>query len=74
MSQDVIRRIFERFNLSTTYVLGMTDIDDKIVQRAKERSIDWRDLARGYEKEFLEDLESLKVFLFPARSFLDSSC
>jgi len=73
VSQDVIRRIFERFNLSTTYVLGMTDIDDKIVQRAKERSLDWRDLAHSYEKEFLEDMNSLKVFDLLSSSSSSSS-
>jgi len=44
--------------------MGITDIDDKIIERAKERSIPWKELARSYEKEFFEDMKSLKVLQF----------
>ena len=34
---DVIRRILENhFNIDTVFVMGVTDIDDKIIKRAKE--------------------------------------
>jgi len=59
--QDIIRRILEGSGQRVTYVLGMTDIDDKIVQRARERDVNWLDLARGYEAEFLADMRDLKV-------------
>ena len=36
VSQDIIRRIIERqFGISFFLVMGVTDIDDKIIQRAK---------------------------------------
>lgn len=39
VSQDIIRRILERqFGISFFLVMGVTDIDDKIIQRAKVHS------------------------------------
>lgn len=42
-------------------VMGMTDIDDKIIARAKERGCGVRELARKYEYEFLRDMARLNV-------------
>jgi len=61
--QDIVKRIFEKFNISVKMVMGMTDIDDKIIARAKETNQDWRILARHFEAEFLQDMKDLKVSL-----------
>eukprot|EP00123_Amoebidium_parasiticum_P013235 comp21843_c3_seq1/m.31198 comp21843_c3_seq1/g.31198 ORF comp21843_c3_seq1/g.31198 comp21843_c3_seq1/m.31198 type:complete len:629 (-) comp21843_c3_seq1:231-2117(-) len=59
---DIIRRLLTRyFNLPVVQVMGLTDIDDKIVARARERSILVDDLARTFEKEFFEDMQALEV-------------
>nr|CCA20071.1 cysteinyltRNA synthetase putative [Albugo laibachii Nc14] len=62
VSQDIIRRIIERqFGISFFLVMGVTDIDDKIIQRAKERQIHYLELARAEESQFFYDLDRLGV-------------
>jgi cysteinyl-tRNA synthetase len=41
------------------YVRNYTDIDDKIIARAKERGLGWKELAERYIKSFEEDLAAL---------------
>lgn len=61
--QDVIRRILQAFGneLTIIQVMGITDIDDKIIKKANETGTDWSVVSRHYEKEFMEDLSSLNV-------------
>jgi len=59
---DVIARILEDvFGYHLNVAMNITDIDDKIIQRAQERGEDWEALARQYEQEFFQDLNSLNV-------------
>lgn len=59
---DVIRRILtDVFGISVVLVLGVTDIDDKIINRAKTLGQSPRQLAKHYEGEFFKDLRSLNV-------------
>lgn len=41
--------------------MSVTDIDDKIIRRAKETNTDWKVLTNTYEKEFFSDMASLSV-------------
>lgn len=41
--------------------MGMTDVDDKIIQRAHEEKRDFRSVAHSYEASFIEDLQNLNV-------------
>jgi len=61
--QDVLRRVLQRArpSLAVVQVLGMTDVDDKIVGRARAQGVPWRQLARHYEDRFLEDMAALGV-------------
>ena len=43
------------------YLQNITDIDDKIIQRAKEKSISWKELSKKFEDIFYEDMKSLHV-------------
>jgi len=62
VSMDMIRRILtDYFQVDVNYVMGVTDIDDKIVNRAKERNIRASELAARFEREFEKDMESLGV-------------
>lgn len=59
---DVVRRILnDYFGYDVTVQMNVTDIDDKIIKRANERNIPFQDLARQFETEFLEDMDSLNV-------------
>lgn len=42
-------------------IMGVTDIDDKIIKRAIEDGKDFRELSKFYESEFFNDLEMLNV-------------
>lgn len=41
--------------------MGITDIDDKIIKRSNESKIDFKDLSRHFETEFLADMNKLNV-------------
>ncbi|NXE49980.1 SYCM protein, partial [Casuarius casuarius] len=59
---DIIRRIMTRFfGIEVIMVMGITDIDDKIIKRANEMSISPVALARIYEEDFKQDMAALKV-------------
>ncbi|XP_037384584.1 probable cysteine--tRNA ligase, mitochondrial [Talpa occidentalis] len=59
---DIIRRILTRvFGCSVVMVMGITDVDDKIIQRAGEMQVSPASLARLYEEEFKQDMAALKV-------------
>lgn len=59
---DVVRRILNRFfDLDVVLLMGITDVDDKIISRARELGVTYEAHARKYEREFREDLENLGV-------------
>ncbi|NWZ66467.1 SYCM protein, partial [Acrocephalus arundinaceus] len=59
---DIIRRIMTRFfGIEVLMVMGITDIDDKIIKRANEMNISPVALARIYEEDFKQDMAALKV-------------
>ncbi|NXW89375.1 SYCM protein, partial [Alopecoenas beccarii] len=59
---DIIRRIMTRFfGIEVIMVMGITDIDDKIIKRANEMNISPIALARIYEEDFKQDMAALKV-------------
>lgn len=43
------------------YLQNITDIDDKIIQRSRERGVAAKDLAMAYEKEYLKDIKTLGI-------------
>lgn len=66
VSLDIIRRILvDHFRFDVTYALGVTDVDDKIIARARERGLKrWPEIAvmaGKFEKEFMEDMDDLGV-------------
>ncbi|XP_055398990.1 probable cysteine--tRNA ligase, mitochondrial isoform X3 [Bubalus kerabau] len=59
---DIIRRILSRvFGCSVVMVMGITDVDDKIIRRANEMRVSPASLARLYEEDFKQDMAALKV-------------
>eukprot|EP00177_Eucheuma_denticulatum_P007604 GFKZ01013833.1.p1 GENE.GFKZ01013833.1~~GFKZ01013833.1.p1 ORF type:complete len:495 (+),score=49.48 GFKZ01013833.1:571-2055(+) len=62
VSLDIMRRIITNLTgAHINYALGVTDIDDKILARSKERNVSPRLLAEQYEQGFFEDLHTLNV-------------
>nr|CAD7452792.1 unnamed protein product [Timema tahoe] len=62
MKFDIIRRILcNHFNINVIMVMGITDIDDKIIHRASELGEDINTLTRRFEAEFHEDMAKLNI-------------
>ncbi|NWU76270.1 SYCM protein, partial [Onychorhynchus coronatus] len=59
---DIIRRIMTKFfGIEVVMVMGITDIDDKIIKRSSEMNVSPVALARFYEEDFKQDMAALKV-------------
>ncbi|XP_039329332.1 putative cysteine--tRNA ligase, mitochondrial isoform X2 [Saimiri boliviensis] len=59
---DIIRRILTKvFGCNIVMVMGITDVDDKIIKRANEMNISPASLASLYEEGFKQDMAALKV-------------
>ncbi|KAM6179550.1 putative cysteine--tRNA ligase, mitochondrial isoform 2-T2 [Erethizon dorsatum] len=59
---DIIRRLLTKvFGCSVVMVMGITDVDDKIIRRASEMDMSPAALARLYEEDFKQDMAALKV-------------
>ena len=58
---DVIRRYLEYRGYNVKYVVNLTDVDDKIINRANEQGIHPNDIAEKYSEAFFEDCRRLKI-------------
>src|SRR4030066_83756 len=58
---DVIRRYIKYKDFDVKYVRNFTDIDDKIINRAKQEGITWDAVARKYTDEYYKDMKRLGV-------------
>ncbi len=58
---DVIRQYFRYRDFEVKYVRNFTDIDDKIINRAKEEGIPWHEVADKYTGEYYRDMDALGV-------------
>ncbi len=58
---DVMRRYMEYRGLKVTYVQNFTDIDDKIIRRANEEGVDFREISEKYIQEYKVDAHGLNV-------------
>ena len=58
---DVVRRYLEKKGYAVRYVQNFTDIDDKIIRRAKEAGETWKELADHYISEYFKAIDALNV-------------
>ena len=58
---DIIRRWFERLGYKVTFIRNVTDIDDKILDKAAAAGEDWWARAYHYEREFTHAYNELGV-------------
>ncbi len=58
---DVIRRYLKYRGFKVRFVRNITDIDDKIINRANELKVDWNDLVKKYITRYYEDLAALGI-------------
>lgn len=58
---DVIRRYLTFRGYEVTYVMNFTDVDDKIIDRAKRLGVEPIQLAEQYIEEFKQNLNDLNI-------------
>ncbi len=58
---DIIARYLKFLGYHVRFVMNITDVAERLVQRAEELKRDPLDLARQYEAAFLEDMRSLGI-------------
>jgi cysteinyl-tRNA synthetase len=61
ISFDIIVKWLRHIGYDVKYIQNITDVDDKIINRAKEAGMEASELAGLYEKRFLEDMDALGV-------------
>ncbi|WP_321429541.1 cysteine--tRNA ligase [uncultured Methanolobus sp.] len=61
VSFDVIRRYLVYRGYDVNYVSNITDVDDKVIDKAKESGEDTFELSRKFTESFEEDMQTLKV-------------
>ena len=61
VSFDAMKRYLWLRGYSVMHVQNITDIDDKIIDRARREGRDWRELVDFYAKDYLELMERLGV-------------
>jgi cysteinyl-tRNA synthetase len=63
VSFDVIRRYLVHKGYDVTYISNITDVDDKVIKRAKWKGKDPIELSREFAESYFEDMERLGVLL-----------
>ncbi len=58
---DVIAKYLRYKGYKVKFVMNITDVDDRIIDRAKEESKSWKEVAEFYEKAFMKDINALKI-------------
>ena len=58
---DAIAKYLKFRGFSVFYLQNVTDVDDKIIARAREKGVSPKDLATAFTKEHLKDMKALGV-------------
>jgi len=58
---DVFAKYLRSTGKEVFYLQNITDVDDKIINRAREENISQSELARKFEREYLRDMHALGI-------------
>ncbi len=58
---DAIKRYLQLRGYHVIHVQNITDIDDKIINRAREEGVDWREIVERYSRDYFEMLRRLGI-------------
>ncbi len=57
---DIMKRVIRR-KKKIVDIMNITDIDDKIINKATSNKLDWYELARKFEDEYFIDMQTLGI-------------
>ncbi|MCX7797723.1 MAG: cysteine--tRNA ligase [Melioribacter sp.] len=58
---DIIRRYLEYKGYNVNFVMNITDIDDKIINKSKEHKKSTEEIAKFFTEAFFEDIQKLRI-------------
>jgi len=58
---DIVRRYLEYKKFDVTFVMNLTDVDDKLIKKANEEGVSFEKVADVYAKAFFEDISKLGI-------------
>ena len=58
---DIVRRYLEYKGYNVTFVMNITDVDDKLIKKANEENVKVEEIANKYADAFFEDIENLGI-------------
>lgn len=61
VAYDVIARYLRYKGYNVFFLMNITDVDDKIIDRARQEGVNPLELSRRFEKYFFEDLNALGI-------------
>ncbi len=61
---NMVNNYLKYLGFKVNYVQNVTDIEDKIIDKAKQEDVDFRAITRRYINAFMEDLKNLKISQF----------
>ncbi|MFL6300562.1 MAG: cysteine--tRNA ligase [Terriglobales bacterium] len=56
---DILRRFLKQSGYKLQHVMNITDVDDRIIERAAKQGVGVRQYTEKFEKAFLDDMDSL---------------
>jgi cysteinyl-tRNA synthetase len=56
---DILRRFLKQSGFKLQHVMNITDVDDRIIERAAKQGVGVRQYTEKFERAFLEDMDSL---------------
>lgn len=57
---DFIARYLRYRGYEVFYLQNITDIDDKIIKKAAEEGVSWKEISEKFTKEYFEDMKALR--------------
>jgi cysteinyl-tRNA synthetase len=58
---DILRRYLEYKGYKVTYVMNITDVDDKTIKGSKEEGIHLSEFTKRYREAFFDDIRALNI-------------
>jgi cysteinyl-tRNA synthetase len=58
---DILRRYLQYKNYDVTFVMNLTDVDDKLIKKSNEENVPVEKVADKYADAFFEDIEKLGI-------------